>query len=238
MKYRRALCCLAAGAIAFSLSALGQAAAQPGTGQSQVVSAVPASYTPNIDGGVVYSIAQVGTTIVSGGTFTSATPHGSTTAIANQGVVAFDQGTGAINTAFAPTFVGAVDFVLAGPSTGTVYVGGTFSTVNGVKSKGIVLLNIADGSIVSGWKPAILNGAVYSARVSGGLLYITGTFTTVGGIAHAGLATLNPTTGALNPYMNIQLTGHHNYNGSGASRRGRWPGHGHQPQRHPGNRLG
>ena len=204
----------------FSLTIADRAEAQPGTAQSKVVSAVPASYTPNIDGGVVQSIAQVGSTIVAGGTFTSATAHGSTSAVTNKGVVAFDQSTGALNTAFAPTPNGAVDFVLAGPSAGTVYVGGTFATVNGVKSKGIVLLNVSNGSIVTTWKPAILNGAVYSARVSGGILFVTGTFTTVGGVAHSGIATLNPTTGALNPYMNVQLTGHHNYNGSSGANGG------------------
>ena len=201
-----------------SLSMVGRADAQPAVAQSQVVSAVPASYTPNIDGGVVYSIAQVGTMIVAGGTFTKATAHGSTTVVTAKGLVAFDQGTGAINTAFAPVLNGAVDFVVAGPSAGTVYVGGAFATVNGVKSKGIVLLNVSNGSVVSGWKPAVLNGAVYSARVSGGLLFVTGIFSTAGGVAHSGIATLNPLTGALNPYLSVQLSGHHNYNGtSGAS---------------------
>ena len=94
-----------------------------------------------------------------------------------------------------------------------MYVGGSFSTVNGVKSKGITLLNLSNGSIVTGFKPAVLNGAVQSARLSAGRLFVTGAFTTVGGVAHGGLATLNPTTGALDPYMNIQLTGHHNYSG-------------------------
>ena len=215
---RRVLSCVAVAVTAMSLSVVGRADAQPAVAQSQVVSAVPASYTPNIDGGVVYSIAQVGTTIVAGGTFTKATAHGSTTAVVAKGLVAFDQGTGAINTAFAPVLNGAVDFVLAGPTAGTVYVGGAFATVNGAKSKAIVLLNVSNGSVVTGWKPAILNGAVYSARVSGGLLFVTGIFSTAGGIAHSGIATLNPTTGALNPYLNVQLTGHHNYNGtSGAS---------------------
>ena len=39
-----------------------------------------------------------------------------------------------------------------GPTAGTVYVGGQFGTVNGVKSKGVTLLNLGDGSIVSGFR--------------------------------------------------------------------------------------
>jgi hypothetical protein len=86
-----------------------------------------------------------------------------------------------------------------------------------VKSKGVTLLNLGDGSIVSAFKPPALNGIVEAMRLSGGRLYLTGTFTLAGSVTHDGLATLNPTTGALDPFMNIQLTGHHNYNGSGAN---------------------
>jgi hypothetical protein len=202
---------------AVGLSAAPRASAQLSVQQNQVVSSVPASFTPNIDGGIVYAMAQVGSWIVAGGSFTSATAHGSSTATPNNGIVAFDQGTGALDTGFSPTLDGPVASVIPGPTPGTVYVGGQFSTVDGVKSKGITLLNLSDGSIVSGFKPPALNGIVESMRLSGGRLYITGTFTLTGAVTHDGLATLNPTTGALDPFMNIQLTGHHNYNGSGAN---------------------
>ncbi len=200
-----------------ALSAAPQARAQLSVSQAQVVSSVPANYTPNIDGGIVYAIAQVGSWIVAGGTFTSATQHGSSTAVANSGIVAFDQSTGALDAGFAPTLDGPVYAVIPGPTPGTVYVGGQFSTVNGVKSKGITLLNLSNGSIVSGFKPPALNGIVEAMRLSGGRLYLTGTFTLAGAATHDGLVTLNPATGALDPFMNIQLTGHHNYNGSGAN---------------------
>ena len=202
---------------AMALSAAPQARAQLSVPQAQVVSSVPVTYTPNIDGGIVYAIAQAGSWTVAGGTFTSATQHGSSTAVPNNGVVAFDQTTGALDTGFAPTLDGPVYAVIPGPTAGTVYVGGQFNTVNGVKSKGITLLNLSDGSIVTGFKPPALNGIVQAMRLSGGRLYLTGTFTLAGAATHDGLVTLNPTTGALDPFMNIQLTGHHNYNGSGAN---------------------
>ena len=202
---------------AVGLIAAPSAQAQLSVQQNQVVSSVPASFTPNLDGGIVFAIAQVGSWIVAGGTFTTATQHGSSTATSVNGIVAFDQSTGALDSGFAPTLDGPVDSVIPGPTPGTVYVGGQFGTVNGVKSKGITLLNLSDGSIVSGFKPPALNGIVEAMRLSGGRLYITGTFTLTGSVTHDGLATLNPTTGALDPFMNIQLTGHHNYNGSGAN---------------------
>jgi hypothetical protein len=193
------------------------AQAQLTTQQSQVPSAVPANFTPNLDGGVNYAMAQVGTTIVAGGPFTTATQHGSSTAMAVTGIAAFSQSTGALNTAFRPSLNGPVFAVLPGPAAGTVYVGGQFSTVNGVKSKGITLLNLSNGSIVTGFKPPVLNGIVYSMRMSGGHLFLTGTFTLAGAATRDGLATLNPTTGALDSYLTVALTGHHNFNGSGAN---------------------
>ena len=162
-------------------------------------------------------MAQVGSTIVAGGTFTSATPHGSSTAVTNTGIVAFDQSTGALNTGFAPSLNGQVTALLPGPTAGTVYVGGQFNTVNGVKSKGITLLNLSNGSIVAGFKPPALDGIVYGIRMSGGHLFLTGSFTLAGGATRDGLMTLNPATGALDSYLTVALTGHHNYNGSGAS---------------------
>jgi len=193
-----------------------RALAQLSVPQSQVVSSVPASFTPDIDGGTVFSIAQAGSWIVAGGSFTSATQHGSQVAVHDTGVVAFDQVTGALDTGFRPVLNGQVDVVLPGPTAGTVYVGGAFSTVSGVKSRGITLLNLSNGSIAAGFHPAVLNGIVEAMRSLGGRLYLTGTFTTAGGVTHDGLATLNAVTGALDPFMDVQLTGHHSYNGTGA----------------------
>ena len=58
--------------------------------------------------------------------------------------------------------------MLPGPTADTVYVGGAFDTVNGVKSKGLTLLDLSTGSIVAGFKPPVLNGVVQVLRRSGG----------------------------------------------------------------------
>ncbi len=184
------------------------AASAAGAPQPTLVNAVPASYTPNVNDGTVYSIAQVGTQIVLGGSFTSVTAHGGTTALARVGVLAFDQATGAINAGFAPTLDGQVNSVIAGPTPNTVYVGGAFKTVNGVKSKSLALLNLGDGSAVAGFKVPPMDGVIQSMRLSAGHLFITGSFTALNGVLHQGIATLNPTTGAIDPFVNIQLTGH------------------------------
>ncbi len=187
-----------------------------GVNWSSLPSPVPVMKTyPNITDGTVFAITQVGNTIVVGGTFTTVTSGGNTVTRSN--LLAFDATTGALSSTFVPTFDNTVEALQPGPTAGTVYVGGNFNTVNGVKSKGITLLNLSDGSIVSTFKPAAMNGIVYAMAVTSSRLYITGSFTIVGGATHDGIASLVPTTGKLDPYVNVQLTGHHNYNGTGAN---------------------
>ncbi|HEX2307266.1 MAG TPA: PKD domain-containing protein [Jatrophihabitantaceae bacterium] len=179
------------------------------------MSSTAASFTPNIDNGTVFAINQAGNTVFTGGSFTSVTPVGGSS-VGRTYVLGFDATTGALS-GFAPVLNGTVYAIWPGPTAGTVYVGGQFSTVNGVKSKGITLLNASTGAIVSGFKPPALDGIVYSIRVAKGQLLISGTFTKADAATRQGMASLNPNTGALTSYAQVQFTGHHNYNGSGAN---------------------
>lgn len=93
---------------------------------------------------------------------------------------------------------------------------------------GITLLDTTTGAIVSGYKPPALNGVVYTIASAGGRTYIAGSFTVAGSTARGGIAALVPTTGALDPSVNlsVQFAGHHNYTAAAptaSSARGRWP---------------
>jgi len=179
--------------------------------QSQVVSAVPASYTPNLQNGSTRAIAKVGTKVVLGGDFTSVANAGSSTVLTRSRLLAFDATTGVVDPGFKPSFDKIVNAVVPGPSAGTVYVGGGFTTVNGTAHRGLVLLDVSTGAPVPGFTAPSFDGQVTDLRLSGGRLYVAGTFSKVGGVAHAGLATVNPTSGALDPFMSLQVAGHHNY---------------------------
>lgn len=207
---------------AFTVGAVTDAAGAVGSGhaQSTVVNAVPFKSTPNITNGIVYGIDQVGSQIIVGGSFTGVQNAGSTTTLTRNHVLSFDATSGALSTTFAPSLDGTVEAVAPGPVANTVYAGGFFSTVNGVKSKSIALIDTQTGKLVSSWKPPALNGAVYSIGSANGHLLITGTFTLAGSSTRNGLASLNPTTGALDAYLTVALTGHHNYNGSSGANGG------------------
>lgn len=186
-----------------------QAASSVQAQQSTMVSAVPASYTPAINDGVVYAIGQSGSTVVVGGSFDSVTPHGGSP-MSVQYLTAFTDGTGAIISGFSPTVNGTVEAIAPGPTAGTVYVGGDFSTIDGVNTK-MALISTSTGAIVSGWHSPSFNGVVNTIVSSGGQVFAGGYFTTVGGQSRVGLVALNSTTGAVNSYSVPSFTGHHNY---------------------------
>jgi len=187
------------------------------TAQPTLVSAAPGNNTPNIADKHVEEITQVGNKVILGGNFTSVTDAGSTTALSRKGILAFDATTGKVDTGFVPLLNGQVNALLPGPTAGTVYVGGLFTTLNGAAVPKLALVDTTTGAKVSTFKPPALNGIVGDIKRVGNRLYVGGAFTKAGTAAHGGLVTLNATTGALDPFMNIQVAGHHNYNGSGAN---------------------
>ncbi|MGZ4667608.1 MAG: hypothetical protein ACXVX3_03660 [Blastococcus sp.] len=160
----------------------------------------------------VLAMAQVGNRIVVAGDFSQVqdtTANGGATYNRSY-VFAFDPATGAVDPAFAPVLDGVVTTVLAGADGTTVYLGGTFTKLNGLASRNLVQVSLATGARTAFLAP-VLNGAVNDLALAGGRLFVGGQFTAAGGVAHGGLASLNPTTGALDPYMGIDVALHHNY---------------------------
>ncbi|HRD59415.1 PKD domain-containing protein [uncultured Nocardioides sp.] len=186
-----------------------------GPGHDVVPAVVPAAWTPAVNDGEVNALTQVGPTLVAGGTFTNVTPSGGA-ARAVSGLVAFDATTGAFVASFAPQLNGTVDDVLPGPEPGTVLVAGRFTRVGSLAQSHVTLLDITTGDVVDGFRPATTNGRVTSLTMARGRLIIGGTFTAAGGQPHGGLAALDPRSGALDPLMGVDLTGHHNDSGGGA----------------------
>jgi PKD repeat protein len=187
-------------------------AAQPSTiGPTDALpSSVPSANTPNVNNGRVFGIAQVGNTMVIGGTFTQVASQ------ARSYVAAFDKTTGAL-TSFAPTLDKYVNQVIPGPNDHTVYVAGAFTTVNGAATTMVTELDLNTGQKVTAFTtPKIQYNEVKDIVLRGTKLYLAGSFTKVAGVARGGLAALNATTGALDSSVNIAFTGHHNDSGSGA----------------------
>ena len=187
------------------------AAGGPTTPQNQLVSQVPANWTPNVLDGEVLTYAQIQSTMVAGGTFTQVQASTGGATLSRPSIVAFDATNGTISTTFAPSLNGEVDALLPGPILGTVYVGGTFTTDNGAPVPNLLLLNISDGSQVAGFNPGSITGGMKAIRMLGSQLLLGGNFTSIGGTARGGLASIDPATGALTTFLNTAVTGHHNF---------------------------
>jgi hypothetical protein len=175
-------------------------------------SVVPAAFTPNIGNGAVEAIVQVGNRMVIGGSFTSVTPTagaGAGKAVTRKFLFAFNATTGALDTGFVPAVNGEVDSIVPTADGTGVYVGGVFTSAGGVSTR-LAEFNLTTGARVAAFSPS-LNGQINDMALLGNRLLVAGTFTVVKSVAHGGLTSVNATTGALDPYLSINVSGHHNF---------------------------
>ena len=176
-----------------------------------VPSAIPADWTPQIQDGAVLAITQVGGTVVLGGSFTEVEQVAGGPDLARGRIVAIDAVTGRISAKFAPMLNGEVHALAPGPTSGTVLVGGAFTTVAGVAHPYLALLDLATGAVVPGFASPAFDGSVESIVWRGSRILVGGTFTRAGSASRQGLASLDGTTGALDGFLAVGLTVNHNW---------------------------
>ncbi len=173
----------------------------------------------------VYDTATVNGEVIAVGAFTEACQPGTLaqglckpgTQVTRDDIFAYSAGTGLIDPNFVPQMnEGPVWAVTPGPAgSNTVYVGGTFTTVNGATHKGLVQLHVnpgvttgttADGAIVTGFKANVSN-QVRDLALSpdGTALYVGGQFASVNSTAASGLVRVNAKTGAIDPSFKFTL---------------------------------
>ncbi len=171
--------------------------AQPG-----VVSADPANYTPNVTDynvskSAVYALAQVGGTLYAGGKFQRVTNAAGTTSYDRSNIMSFSATNGAM-TSFAPSVNGNVWAIEASGS--SLYIGGEFTSVNGVARRGIVKVDAATGAVDPAFNAVLSSGRVTQIRLVNGRLLVGGTFPKK-------LLALDPATGADTGYINLSICG-------------------------------
>ena len=107
-------------------------------------SIAPAAVTPEVSqvggGAKITSMAQVGNLIVAVGSFDHVLDKVRGLTLARSSVVAFDANTGQVSDTFAPITNGTVATDLAAPDGTSVFLGGNFTTVNGVAAARLVKL--------------------------------------------------------------------------------------------------
>jgi hypothetical protein len=156
------------------------------------------STTASVGSPRVLAILPVGDRIVVGGTFDSVIdPAGNLYPAKNLAV--FSASTGAADLSFAASANNTVTS-LATDGQGTVYVGGTFGTVNGTTRKGLAAIDVGTGALKP-WTPSIVApGQVDALAYSNGAVYAGGNFAGVtdgAGTSRAYLGKVSSQSGAV-----------------------------------------
>ncbi|MEU7574563.1 hypothetical protein [Micromonospora sp. NPDC049240] len=179
--------------------------AQVTPGDTRLMPSTPRTDTPRITNGEITDIEVIGNRVFIAGTFTSIANVGGT-AIAQKSLASYNLDTGKVDTGFKPTIDGAVAAVEASPDGTSLYIAGSFNTINGVTKRKIARLNPTTGAPVAAFT-ATASARATALAVSPTAVYVGGQFATVNGVARSGLAALNPTTGAVDTAFNLPVTG-------------------------------
>ncbi len=189
------------GALALGFSAPGTAS---DVAHPTVVSETAATFTPNLlsaAAGNPYALTvnQAGTQIIVGGNFNQVENSKRTVQYNRSNLFSFDATTGAVST-FAPTFDRQVWSVVGDGN--SVFVGGEFTTVNGVARPYLAKLSLSTGQLDPTFNPTLTGGRVTDLELSHGLLFVSGAF-------GKKLVALDPNTGAASSYFkNVVVSGH------------------------------
>jgi hypothetical protein len=92
---------------------------------------------------------------------------------ARSNIVAFNASTGVVSTSFAPSVNGEV-WAMASDGT-SLWIGGTFTSVNGVARRGVAKLNPTTGAVDSAFNANLASGKVTELALVGGRLIAGGT---------------------------------------------------------------
>jgi hypothetical protein len=179
-------------------SAAGQTPAHP-----DVVSTDPSNFTPHLAAdstGVrprVLGLDHIGDTMYVGGIFHNIEDRSRQSTLSRDYLFAFDISTGDI-LPFAPTVNGAVWSIVT--TSDAVYIGGEFTTVNGVPRRGVAKLDPVTGALDPAFQAPFNTGRVTEMDLVNNRLIVAGSFPKK-------LIALRPDSGAGMTYISIPITG-------------------------------
>jgi hypothetical protein len=183
---------VAAAAVVGVIAAADSAAvADPHPTQGGLVSADPAANTPDVLDGQVNAFAQVGDTMIVGGSFSQV--DDGTAVSQRDNLFAFSIQTGKLLPAFAATADGEVFDLLLTDDDKSVIAVGAFAHIDGEsKTRRVAKISVADGSVDHSFRSPIPNRLVRDIVAANGYYYIAGAFNRLAGQPRDYIAALNP----------------------------------------------
>jgi hypothetical protein len=145
--------------------------------------------------GVVWAQVLVGNTVYVTGSFTKARPPGVSPGGAGEvnalNIFAYDITTGNRVTSFSHSLNAQGRAITASPDGTRVYVGGDFTTVDGISRQHVAAFLTATKALDSSFRPSV-NGAVKALAATNTTAYIGGLYSTVNGSARRNLSAVSP----------------------------------------------
>lgn len=145
--------------------------------------------------GQVNALATDGTYVYLGGTFTSLTNPANGQVQTHAGLARINLASGVADSTWNPSVVGQVDALAYRASSGTLFVGGLFSSVNGATRANLAAVSTSGSGALGSFNPAP-DDEVRALLLDGTKLVVGGVFTTIAGASQHRLARLDATSGA------------------------------------------
>ncbi|MEF2977726.1 PKD domain-containing protein [Subtercola sp. YIM 133946] len=152
--------------------------------------------------GVVWSQVIIGNTVFAGGEFTQAQPAGAAAGVntvSRTNLLSYDLTTGVLNTSFNPVLNGKVKSVAASPDGTRLYIGGSFTTVNGTNRYRVAALNPTTGAVITSFAP-VVNSTVSVVAATNSVVYVGGAISGINKDVRNGAAAVSAATGATLPW--------------------------------------
>ncbi|MBO0896437.1 CBM96 family carbohydrate-binding protein [Arthrobacter sunyaminii] len=202
MHKKIAAMCSAAGLAAAALIALAAPASALSPGVAFSAVALPTWQT----NGIAWAMAEANGVMYVGGTFTQVRPPGTTAGSSqSQAAVnfaAFDAYTGS-PTSCALSFTGGTGATVramdVSPDGSKLYVGGNFTSVNGVTANRLAAINLPGCTVDTTFRPGTVSSTVRAIAATADAVYFGGDFNTVNGTSRSRFAAVN-TAGTLLPW--------------------------------------
>ncbi|UQX89013.1 hypothetical protein M6D93_03195 [Jatrophihabitans telluris] len=154
--------------------------------------------TAQLDG-VAFAQKIVGNRVFAGGRFSHARPAGAapgTHQVLRRNLLSYNLTTGVLDSGFAPTVNGTIRVIAVSPDHRRLYIGGDFTSVNGVKRSRIAALDVRTGALIRTFAPK-LSARVAAIIATPTVVYTGGSFRLANGVPRKRLAAFTARTGTL-----------------------------------------
>ena len=149
--------------------------------------------------GVAWAQAIAGSRVYAGGQFTSARPAGAalgTGETSRSNFLAYDLASGNLISSYAPVVNNAVRAIAVSPDGSRVYIGGSFTSIDGVARYRLAALDAATGALITSFAAGV-DYTINSIVATNTTVYVGGAFSTVGTSPRTRLAAFSASNGAL-----------------------------------------